>query len=53
MPEQHSFVLLLAIIALIGAMSPLWRRFSRSDPDLVWRKASIFREMIRRVGWSR
>lgn len=53
MPEQHSFVLFLALVALVGAMGPLWRRISRHDPDLVWRRATLFRELVRRVGWSR
>ena len=53
MYNQHLLVLFLIIIALVGAMSPLWRCFGRGDPDFVWRRATIFREAMRRVGWSR
>ena|GEM_PF-1283644 len=53
MHNQHELILFLIIIALVGAMSPLWRWFGQSDPDLIWRRATIFREAMRRLGWSR
>lgn len=47
MPEQHSLALLLAIVAILGAMRP--RRFGYRDPDLVWRRASLLQELRWRV----
>jgi len=45
MPEQHLFALLLALVAILGAMSP--RRFDRADADLVWRRTSL----VRKLAW--